>query len=97
MGGLGGSAKNRDDSIMARRRTEIPRADVTTYYQGGVGGNHIQVIRKDFHALPSFFDRQSSPLKREFPLKAGMTRIEILYEYVGHARIGRNARDKLGK
>ena len=29
-------------------------------------GNHIQVIRKDFHALPSFFDRKSSPLGENF-------------------------------
>jgi hypothetical protein len=39
---------------------------VTTCCQGGIGCNHIQVIRKDFHALPSFFDRNSRSLGENF-------------------------------
>ena len=46
--------------------------NVITYCQGGVGCNHIQMIGKDFHAIPSFCD-----LERRFAKKTFMSRIEM--------------------
>ena len=38
----------------------------TSYGQSGIGCNHIQAIRKGFHALPSLLDRKSCPLGENF-------------------------------
>ena len=46
--------------------------NVITDCQGGVGCNHIQMIGKDFHAIPSFCD-----LERRFAKKTFMSRIEM--------------------
>ena len=40
----------------------------TAYSKGGVWRNHIQAIRKDFHAFPSLLDRKSRPFGKD-PLK----------------------------
>ena len=68
---------------------------VAGYRQGGIGYNHVQVIRKDF-TLPSFFDGQRGPVGEDFRQVARMSRIKMLHEHVCHARAGRNARKKLG-
>ena len=64
---------------------------VTTYCQSGVGGNHIQVIRMDFHALPSFFGRKSSPYKMEMQiavLKASVQK-SLKHQLSARGQIGR--------
>src|ERR1700722_2960285 len=55
--------------------------DVTGDCKGGVGYDHVQVIRKDF-TLPSFFNGQHGPSGKYFCQMADVAWIKMLYEHV---------------
>jgi len=55
---------------------------------GGVGGNDVNLIRLDRHAIGNFFDAHGGFLREEFSEHAVMGGVEMLHEDEGHAGIG---------